>query len=273
MSALRFAWRDAAGCRAAFFLLLIIVIAPTLVAAQTRPDFTGVWSTTMTIPRDEAWRVEDYGCFLGCPATAYQRLRELVQDPANDARPFQLLMTEAWQLAADRLAGMLTQEGLALRDQIGFDDAQVIQCEPLGFVRQVTAPLPIRIDQRDDRLILAYEEWGVVRTIYMDGRGHPPGTPPSRHGHSIGHYDGSTLVSETADITAGTFWPNHGGGGYTERLRTVERYTRDGEWLHLEFTLDDPNVLREPLVYEKFWRFTPGVEFLKHSCETIAGEP
>jgi len=273
MNCLRFARRVPAGCRAAFLTLAILVIAPTLAGGQTRPDFTGVWSTTFTIPQDAAWRIEDYGCFLGCPVAVYQRLRELVKDPANNERPFELLLVEAWQLAATRLAAILTPEGLALRDQIGLDDAQVIRCEPLGFARQVTAPLPLRIDQRDDGVILSYEEWSVVRTIHMDGRGHPSDMPPSRHGHSIGRYEGSTLVIETAGLKADSLWPEHGGGGYTDRLRTVERYTRDNGWLKLEFTLDDPKVLREPLVYEKVWRFTPGVEFLKHSCETIAGQP
>lgn len=259
--------------RATGTTLAVLLATPGVTTGQTRPDLTGVWSTALTIPEDEAWRTEDYGCFLGCPAPVYQRLRELVTDPANNERPFELLMVEAFQFGAKRLAGLLTPEGLALRDRIGFDDAAIIRCEPLGFVEQVTAPLPLRIEQRDDRVVLSYEEWNAVRTVYMDGRGRPPNAQASRYGHSIGRYDGGALVIETAGVSPGNLWSMHGGGGYTDRLRTVERYTRDDGWLKLVFTLDDPTVLREPLVYEKFWRFTPGVEFLKHSCETIAGKP
>ena len=267
------AQRVSTGCGTACLVLSILLIAPSRVDGQTRPDFTGVWTTTFTTPQDAAWRVEDFGCFLGCPVAVYQRFRDVLKDPANSERPFELLLAEAWEFAAKQLAANLTPEGLALRDRIGFDDAQVIQCEPLGFGRQVTAPLPIRIEQRDDRVILSYEEWSVVRTVYMDGRGHPSNLPPSRYGHSIGRYEGGALVIETAGISASSLWPELGGGGYTDRLRTVERYERDGQWLKLEFTLTDPTVLREPLVYEKFWRFTPGVEFFPHSCETISGKP
>ena len=260
------------GRRTAFLTLSLVLSATSLTDAQ-RPDFSGAWSTTLTVPQDPAWRIEDFGCFLGCPVPVYQRFRDLLKDPANKERPFQLLLVDAWQFAARQLAGILTPEGLALRDRIGFDDAPVIRCEPLGFVRQVTAPLPLRIDQRDAQVILSYEEWNVVRTVYMDGRGHPSNTPPSRYGHSIGRYEGPTLVVETAGISANSFWPVLGGGGHTDSLRTVEKYTRDDSWLKLEFTLTDANVLREPLVYEKFWRATPGVEFFKHSCETISGQP
>ena len=214
----------------AFLPLMVLLLAPGSAAGQSRPDLAGVWSTTLTIPKDDAWRVEDYGCFLGCPAPVYERLRQLLKDPANTA-------------------------------------------QPLGFVEQLTAPLPIRIEQRDDRVILSYEEWNVVRTIYMDGRSHPQNAPVSRYGHSVGRYEGSALVIETTGIAAGNLWGEHGGGGYTDRLRTVERYTRDDRWLKLVLTLHDATVFREPLVYEKFWRLTPGVEFLKHSCETIAGQP
>ena len=163
---------------------------------------------------------------------------------AKNACPFELFLVEAWQFAAKQLAAILTTEGLALRDRIGFDDAQVIQCEPLGFARQVTAPLPIRIEQRDDRVNLSYEEWGAVRTVYMDGRSHPSSLPPSRYGHSIGRYEGGALVIQTASISASSLWPELGGGGYTDRLRTVERYARDGQWLKLDHAHGSHRVAR-----------------------------
>lgn len=272
MNARRFAGRIPADyCPA--FLILLILGAPTSAGAQSRPDFSGVWSTTLTTPQDAAWRIEDYACFFGCPSDVYARLRALVQDPANTQRPFELLMVQAWQFGAKALADKMTPQGLALRDRMGNGDAEIIRCEPLGFVQQVLAPLPIRVEQRADQVILSYEEWNVVRTIHMDGRSHPSNIPESRYGHSIGRYDGAALVIETSAISAGHLWSAFGDGVYTNQLQTVERYTRDDEWLKLELTLRDPNVLREPVVYEKFWRLTPAVTFLEHSCETIAGQP
>ena len=109
----------------------------------------------------------------------------------------------------------------------------------------------------------------------MDGRTLPLGLKASRFGHSVGHYENSALVIETAGIAADRLWVTHGGGGHSDQLRTVERYTRsdEGRLLTLELTLHDPVMLREPLVYKKVWRHTPDVKFLEHSCETITGRP
>ena len=41
----------------------------------------------------------------------------------------------------------------------------------------------------------------------------------------------------------------------------------------LEFSLEDPVMLFEPLVYEKVWAFTPDIElFDDHNCESISGQ-
>jgi hypothetical protein len=108
----RLAQRVSAGGGTACFVLSILLIAPSRVDGQTRPDFTGVWSTSFTTPQDAAWRVEDFGCFLGCPVAVYQRFRDLLKDPANNERPFELLLVEAWQFAAKQLAAILTPEGV-----------------------------------------------------------------------------------------------------------------------------------------------------------------
>lgn len=261
--------------RGASLALITVLSSTSLAQGQTPPDVVGVWSTSMTVRQDEAWQIEDYGCFLGCPTSAYEHLRSLVSDPANDERPFLELMVEAWMHAADRLDGLLTPEGRARRDELGLVDEDIRACQPLGFVSQILAPLPIEFSLIGDGIRLRYEEWHVVRTIYMDGRDHPEDLQPSRYGHSIGHYEGSTLVVETEGVAPGRFWVQHGGGGNSDQLRAVERYARsdDGRILSLRLTLEDPVMLSEPLVYEKVWRFTPNVELLEHSCETITGEP
>lgn len=258
-----------------FTLLAILVGVPLLVQAQARPDFEGVWSTTMTTPDDEAWNIEDYGCFLGCMPAAYERLRTLLNDPANDDRPYAELMVEAWRHGAEGFVASLTPAGLARREEIGFGDEAAIACEPSGFVRQINSPVPLEITQHDDRVILRYEEWGAVRTIYLDGRAPPEDMQPTLYGYSTGRYEGSALVIETVGIAPASFWRDHGGGGNSDRLRAVERYTRsaDGSWLRLEATFEDPVMLAEPMVYRKVWRYTPDVELLEHDCETISGRP
>jgi hypothetical protein len=224
----------------------LLAWACTAAPPEPRPDFTGVWSTTMTTPDDDAWRLEDHGCFAGCPASVYQRLRELLQDPANDDRPYESLMGDARRYGREQLAAILTPEGRARFDELGLSDDRAISCKPPGFVREVLNPVPLEITQHDDRVVLRYEAWGVVRNVYMDGRGHPEGAAPTLHGHSVGRYDGSALVIDTRGIAADHFYP--GFGVHSDQLHAVERYTRseDQAWLRLEITFDDPVMLREP---------------------------
>ena len=82
---------------------------------------------------------------------------------------------------------------------------------------------------------------GGYRTIYMDGRPH---LPPHIHqwmGHSIGHWDGDTLVVDTTNFSAGTSFY-----GASENLHLVERYTRAAADLVMyEVTVEDPTVWGE----------------------------
>jgi hypothetical protein len=85
------------------------------------------------------------------------------------------------------------------------------------------------------------------RTVYMDGRPHPPveqwlGT---WFGHSVGHWEGDTLVISTVDFNGQEWmgWP----GWYTSPDKeVVERITRDGNTVRWEATVTDPYLLMQP---------------------------
>ena len=79
---------------------------------------------------------------------------------------------------------------------------------------------------------------GGYRTIYMDGRPHLPPHIRQWLGHSIGHWDGDTLVVDTTNFSAGTSFY-----GASENLHLVERYTRAAPDLVMyEVTVEDPTV-------------------------------
>ena len=79
---------------------------------------------------------------------------------------------------------------------------------------------------------------GGYRTIYMDGRPHLPPHIRQWMGHSIGHWDGDTLVVDTTNFSAGTSFY-----GASENLHLVERYTRAAPDLVMyEVTVEDPTV-------------------------------
>ncbi|MCY4599844.1 MAG: hypothetical protein OXF27_07985 [Acidobacteria bacterium] len=79
---------------------------------------------------------------------------------------------------------------------------------------------------------------GGYRTIYMDGRPHLPSHIRQWLGHSIGHWDGDTLVVDTTNFSAGTSFY-----GASENLHLVERYTRAAPDLVMyEVTVEDKTV-------------------------------
>ena len=112
------------------------------------------------------------------------------------------------------------------------------------------------------------------RVIYMDGRMHPQGEDvrPTYLGHSIGHWEGDTLVIDSVGFNekmwaVGAF-PN------TSQLHLVERISRPSlKTLSYEVTVDDPGA------YTKSWsgkwtitettgsKWIPGGEMFEYICE------
>lgn len=251
-------------------LLLISSLHFFVAGCDSSPsvNLEGIWSTSLTLGIDESFEIADYGCFAGCPVAAYERLRESLDDSANDARPFRELMLEAWAYAGETLRENLTDSGLTRLEALGTIDEDRLNCRPQGFVAQITNPIPMEITQLDDRVMIKYELWDVERTIFIDGRGHPDDLKPTPYGHSIGYYDNDSLVVETTGVAPSRLSVNFGGGGHSESIETTERYTRseNGNLLRMELTIEDPEMLRTPLVYEKVWRYTPDIQLFEYEC-------
>jgi len=83
------------------------------------------------------------------------------------------------------------------------------------------------------------------RVIYMDGRDHPEDLKPSYHGHSIGHWEGDTLVVDTVGFSE-KMWLDAESTPHTKDMHMIERFTRETyNTLKYEVTLDDPGAYTE----------------------------
>jgi hypothetical protein len=105
------------------------------------------------------------------------------------------------------------------------------------------------------------------RTIYVDGRSHPPNGAPTFFGHSIGRWDGDTLVIDTVGYNEGA-WMERWGMPHTDRLHTIERITRlDFDTLKYEITVDDPGAYtaRWTSGYTKRWN--RDIEPFEYVCQ------
>jgi len=101
----------------------------------------------------------------------------------------------------------------------------------------------------------------------MDGRKHPEDPSPTWYGHSIGRWEGDTLVVDTIGLND-KFWLDPGGTPHTEKLHLVERYTRtDFTTLRREVTVEDPGAFTRPFTVTYTARLgTPESEILEYIC-------
>ena len=235
-------------------LVLLIGITPVTEAQKARATLEGMWS-------DPPLTTLGTICASICSDVGIDRLNALLDDPKNDARPFQELQAEARRHEQEYIRARLTAAALEKYPLNPVEDPGFSHCEPWGVARQMFARHQLEIRQRgNDILEFRYGEWDQRRTIYMNADKRPVNPQPSRLGYSVGHWDGESLVIETSHVAANiAVWTDGNQVRHSDQLRIRERYTRSGEGkaLNLTATIEDLWSLREPLTFKKIWRWAP----------------
>ena len=134
-----------------------------------------------------------------------------------------------------------------------FKDDPTFRCDPVAIRRVWGAPgTPLEIVRDGNDVVLHHEWMDVRRVVHMNMKTHPKGGPRSSLGHSIGRFDGDTLVIETANYSAGVLnqyveQPGQPTRGllHSAALTSVERLRLDAarQRLVVEIDLADPGVL------------------------------
>ena len=107
----------------------------------------------------------------------------------------------------------------------------------------------------------------TYRQIFMDGRPHPNDPTPTWYGHSIGRWEGPTLVIDTIGLH-NRFWLDSAGTPHTEQLHLVERWTRtDFTTLRRDVTITDPGAFVRPFTVTYTAKLSePGSEIMEYIC-------
>jgi hypothetical protein len=189
-------------------------------AAASTPDLTGIWSPPRT-PKG----------FL----------------PYNFA-PEGAPPMQPWAAKrCDAIGCGKGQLGRAVDDSM---DPYITSCAPFGIPRLMNHAGPFEILQTPGRVLMLFETGNSLRQIWTDGRGHPADLDPTWMGHSIGHWEGDTLVVETIGLNDKT-WLDTAGHPHSDALHIVERIRRmDRDTLENALTFDDPKT------YTKTWTST-----------------
>ena len=102
----------------------------------------------------------------------------------------------------------------------------------------------------------------------MDGRPHPPADLLDNGflGHSIGHWEGDTLVIDSVGFNE-KFWMVRAGLPHTDALHLIERISRpDYNTLKYEATIDDPKTYTKPFTITMPLTAPPGFRILPYEC-------
>lgn len=142
-----------------------------------------------------------------------------------------------------------------VRDNNGVVHKETSNCMPPGMPNMMaTGQYPIEFLFTPGRVTTHHEAWMQLRSIYTDGRGHPDDLELGIFGHSIGHWEGQTLVVETIGIK--TITELGPGIKHSDKLKITERIglsPTDPNTLTDEMTMEDPDALEKP--YRRLFTF------------------
>jgi hypothetical protein len=208
--------------------------APTPRASDGKPDLSGIWA--------------------GPGAGSYDR---------NIARDLQPSDIQPWAEAIyrQRVANM-------------GKDAPRANCLPDPFVYYHMVDIA-RFVQTPGLLVILYQGTtnSVHRTVFTDGRPLPTDPDPSWMGYSVGHWEGDTLVVETAGFNDRS-WLDIEGHPHTEALRILERYRRQNfGHMDLEIIIDDPKTFTRPFTLSIPKTLLPDTDLLESVCEGDTSPP
>ena len=224
--------------------------APTPRVANGKPDLTGNWAAS-----GMNWRYGNRRCGptqVECSRAINQTADFEFEAPSRFGPNRPLYKPEHW----DKIQQL---------DMWTNKEDPVMTCQPLGIPRHGA---PRRIVQTANDVIFFYGQYadggggaGEYRIIPTDGRKHDPAKLETYYmGYTVGRWEGDTLVLDSISFVDST-WLARGGFFHTDQMRVVERFTREGNQIRYEVTVEDPDVLVEP------WVMTPRIMRLNANAE------
>jgi hypothetical protein len=242
------------------------------------PNFEGVWNSATTTPLERPPQFKDKPFFTPEEAAAWNRqFAERNQDPSAEAlamsrstgtyntfyrefgtRTVKTLRTSIIVDPSDGRIPALTPEAAEVRRRRIEAQRNGEQAEDLGLQDQCLAFLSAgppmlpysynsnyQIVQTPRALVLHSEMIHDARIVHLDGRPHPPPSVRLWMGHSVGRWEGNTLVVDTTNFNdAGGFYGDAGGNfGWDRNLHLIERFSLfDADTLLYQFEIDNPTA-------------------------------
>jgi len=216
-------------------------------APDGKPDLSGVWRTEPVPPGENSTVFDLPGDY---PSTFSKYFFNILADFKPEEAP-------------------IRPEAAALtRNNAGRGgNNPVSHCLPLGIPSaDIFTFAPFKIIQARGLIMIMYEVDNTHRQIYTDGRKLPADPNPTWLGYSVGHWEGDTLVVDTAGFNDKS-WLDAAGHPHSEALRVEERFRRrDFGHLDLQVTVDDPKMYTKPVMVKVTELLIPDSDVLENFC-------
>ena len=211
--------------------LLVMGAAASSAFAQAKPDLSGVWEVTMGV-----------------------RSR-----PGPGAAEMPALAPEYAQKLADFKAAQAKGED---------EESPQANCVPPGMPGIMNQPYPMELLFTPGKVTIVIEAYSQTRRIFLDGRKHPDDPDLTYNGHSVGHWDGDTLVVDSVGFTPDTALGPSQGYRHSDRMHIVERFRLTApDTMEVVTTVDDPKALTKPFSSTKVLKRHRDWDIAEYICE------
>jgi hypothetical protein len=136
--------------------------------------------------------------------------------------------------------------------------ASLAACVPYGPPSLMVLPSTIAVEVDAKTVTFKLDAMSTTRVVHLDQSAHPANLSPSVHGHSIGHFEGGTLVVDTTGYA-----PHPEGLAFdlptSARKHVVERFTLSDDRKHIEYeaVVEDPEYYAAPIRHTSEWNYRP----------------
>lgn len=160
----------------------------------------------------------------------------------------------------------VTEAGRASLAKFNPDDDPFFSCVNPGIPRMIGSPYALVIKRPDNKTIyLDYEFPALHRVVRLAAENETGNQPSDKLGHSVGHFEGKTLVIETTGFSRET-WGIGPGLDSSEQKKVIERYSLadQGRMLKLHLTVTDPVYLAKPYEHDYQWVHVPDYKITEY---------
>jgi hypothetical protein len=163
----------------------------------------------------------------------------------------------------------LTEKGKAAAGTASERTSMALKdCVPVGAPALMFYPVANTITVQRDRVLMRVDWMDSQRIVYLDGRTHPPASETSLQGHSVGRWEGKTLVVETTNFKDHPMGLSMALPGSTQK-RLTERFalSEDGKNLIYSGVIEDPVYLAKPVEWSGTWEYRPNMPHSNQKCD------